>query len=968
MAMPYLARRPVASLVAALSVLACLVVAMPAGAARAGAHLADFKSAAAQPGGFTLFESGQVRPLALSPSGKFLFAANTPDNRLEVYRVVGNGLEHRASIPVGLEPVAVAARNDDEIWVVNHLSDSVSVVQMTQGGHSGRVVRTLLVGDEPRDIVFGGAGKNRAFITTAHRGQNVPYDPKLTTPGVGRADVWVFDAGNLGVTLAGTPLTIVTLFSDTPRALAVSPDGSKVYAAAFHSGNRTTTIPENLVPDGGEAAGGVPGPNTSADGAPRPEVGIIVKFNGTHWVDELNRVWDSKIRFSLPDKDVFVINANANPPAQLGGTVGYYRGVGTILFNMAVNPVSGKVYVSNTEAGNDKRFEGPGIFAGHSLRGHLHESRITVLDPAGSVTSRHLNKHINYAACCDPIPNPENDKSLALPQQIAVTSDGRTLYVATLGTSKIGVFDTAALENNTFTPNVADQIKVSGGGLTGLVLQEDKHRLYTLTRFDNSIAIVDTVSGGEIGHIAMHNPEPPSVVAGRPFLYDTSLSSSHGDSSCASCHVAGDFDSLAWDLGNPDGAVQPIPGPFEVPPSAVGLLDSHHPMKGPMTTQSLRGMANHGPMHWRGDRTGGNDNPSAQPDSGTFDEVAGFKKFLGAFPNLLGRSGPIDDTDMAKFAAFILQVTYPPNPVRMLSNHLTPSQQAGHDFFMNNVSDFTNRGTCVSCHVTDRHANEDKGVAAPGFFGTDGRYTFDGGVEGFKTPHLRNQYQKVGMFGMASTPVIPTNDAFLGDQVRGFGFNHDGSVATVFNFVSVTTENGGFNQSPLTPGGFLPGPAGELQKRQVEDFMLAFDSNLAPIVGQQTTLTKDNATVVGERIDLLIDRARAGECDLVVKSGSDHGERGYLYDAAANRFVGNRQSDAPLSDASLRQRAAQKDGELTYTCTPPGSGLRVGIDRDGDGILDGDEEDAGSDPANAASAIRAGGGGGASKSSPAPAG
>ncbi|HTG37018.1 MAG TPA: hypothetical protein VLB76_29225 [Thermoanaerobaculia bacterium] len=966
--MPYLARRPVASLVAALSVVACLVAVLPAGAAGTGAHLADFKSAAAQPGPFTLFESGQVRPLALSPSGKFLFAANTPDNRLEVYRVEGNGLEHRASIPVGLEPVAVAARNDDEIWVVNHLSDSVSVVQMTQGGNSGRVVRTLLVGDEPRDIVFGGAGKNRAFITTAHRGQNVPYDPQLTTPGVGRADVWVFDADHLGVTLAGTPLTIVTLFSDTPRALAVSPDGSKVYAAAFHSGNRTTTIHEVLVPDGGEAAGGVPGPNTNADGAPRPEVGIIVKFNGTHWVDELNRVWDSKVRFSLPDKDVFVLNANANPPAQLGGASGYYRGVGTILFNMAVNPVSGKVYVSNTEAGNDKRFEGPGTFAGHSLRGHLHESRITVLGPAGSVTPRHLNKHINYAVCCDAIPNAENDKSLALPQQMAVTSDGRTLYVATLGTSKIGVFDTAALENNTFTPSVADQIKVSGGGLTGLVLQEDKHRLYTLTRFDNSIAIVDTVSGGEIGHIAMHNPEPSSVVAGRPFLYDTSLSSSHGDSSCASCHVAGDFDSLAWDLGNPDGTVQPIPGPFEIAPSSFGLLDSHHPMKGPMTTQSLRGMANHGPMHWRGDRTGGNDNPSAQPDSGTFDEVAGFKKFQGAFPNLLGRSGPIDDSDMAKFAAFILQVTYPPNPIRMLSNRLTPDQQAGHDFFVNNISDLANGGACASCHVIDRHANEAQGVAAPGFFGTDGRYTFDGGVEGFKTPHLRNQYQKVGMFGMPNNPVNPGSDAFLGDQVRGFGFNHDGSIPTIFLFNGFTSNGAGFNQSPSTPGGFLPGPAGELQKRQVEDFLLAFDSNLAPIVGQQATLTKNNATVVGERIDLLIDRARAGECDLVVKSGSNQGERGYLYDAAAGRFVGNRQSDAPLSDASLRQRAAQKDGELTYTCAPPGSGVRVGIDRDGDGVLDGDEEDAGSDPANAASTIRAGGGGGAAKSSSAPAG
>ena len=948
--MPYLARRPVSSLAVLLSVLAGLAAAVPSGAA---ARLAELKSAA-RPGRFTLFESGQVRPLALSPSGKLLFAANTPDNRLEVFRVNDNGLERRASIPVGLEPVAVAARNDNEVWVVNHLSDSVSVVQLSPSGTSGRVVRTLLVGDEPRDIVFGGAGKNRAFITTAHRGQNVPYDPQLTTPGVGRADVWVFDTNNLGTTLTGTPLTIVTLFSDTPRALAVSPDGSKVYAAAFHSGNRTTAINEIFIPNGGVAAGGLPGPDTDANGNPRPEVGLIVKFNGTHWVDELNRVWDDKVRFSLPDKDVFVINANANPPVQLSGNAGFYKGVGTVLYNMVVNPVNGKVYVSNTEADNEKRFEGPGTFAGHSIRGNLHQSRITVLGPAGSVTPRHLNKHINYAVCCDPIPNAENDKSLALPQQMAVTSDGRTLYVATLGTSKIGVFDTAALENDTFTPNAADQIKVSGGGLTGLVLQEDKHRLYTLTRFDNSIAIIDTTSGGEIAHVAMHNPEPPSVVAGRPILYDTTLSSSHGDSSCGSCHVFGDFDSLAWDLGNPDGAVQPIPGPFEVPPSAVGLLDSHHPMKGPMTTQSLRGMANHGPMHWRGDRTGGNDNPSAQPDSGTFDEVAGFKKFLGAFPNLLGRDRPIDDADMEKFAAFILQVTYPPNPVRMLSNRLTPSQEIGRNFFMNNISDFTNRGTCTSCHVTDRHANEDKGVAAPGFFGTDGRYTFDGGTEGFKTPHLRNLYQKIGMFGLPNSSVIPTDDAFLGDQVRGFGFNHDGSTPTVFNFISVTTDSGGFNQSPATPGGFPPGPAGEILKRQVEDFQLAFDSNLAPIVGQQTTLTSGNGAAVGERIDLLIDRARAGECDLVVKGGgNDHGsgEQGYLYDAASNLFLGNRSGDAPLSDASLRQRALQKDGELTYTCTPPGSGVRIGIDRDEDGILDGDEEDAGSDPATAASTI-----------------
>src|SRR5579863_1839080 len=70
---------------------------------------------------FTTFESGQVRPLALSPDKHLLFAVNTPDGRLEVFGVDGQGLTHRGSIPVGLEPVAVSARSEDEVWVVNHL-------------------------------------------------------------------------------------------------------------------------------------------------------------------------------------------------------------------------------------------------------------------------------------------------------------------------------------------------------------------------------------------------------------------------------------------------------------------------------------------------------------------------------------------------------------------------------------------------------------------------------------------------------------------------------------------------------------------------------------------------------------------------------------------------------------------------------------------------------------------------------
>src|SRR5215475_6428112 len=77
---------------------------------------------------FVNFESGQVRPLALSPDGATLYAVNTPDDRLEIFTVGAGGLTHTGSVPVGLEPVAVAARTASEVWVVNHLSDSISIV------------------------------------------------------------------------------------------------------------------------------------------------------------------------------------------------------------------------------------------------------------------------------------------------------------------------------------------------------------------------------------------------------------------------------------------------------------------------------------------------------------------------------------------------------------------------------------------------------------------------------------------------------------------------------------------------------------------------------------------------------------------------------------------------------------------------------------------------------------------------
>ncbi len=897
--------------------------------------------ALAQPS-YQLFESGPVRPVALSPDGQKLFVANTPDGYLEIFDVGAGGLlTPSASVPVGLEPVAVAARDDGQVWVVNHLSDSVSIVDVASS--PPRVVRTLLVGDEPRDIVFAGSPK-RAFVTTAHRGQQRTDpsigavagagDPQLTAAGIGRADVWVFDAANPGAAFGGLPARILTFFADTPRALAT--DGTTVYVAAFHSGNQTTAIREPVVPDsfvtgcgGGGAGAGVPGPSTNADGAPAPQTGVLVKFDGANWVDALGCTWN--VPFNLPDHDVFAVDANT----LTAGTL--FDHVGTILFNMAVNPVTGKIYVTNTESPNDVRFEGPGVFGGSTVQGHLSESRISVLDPAGpSVDPQHLNQHIDYgqlhtdaganhAAIDAQIPH-----SLATPLQVVVSGDQK-VYVAAFGSAKIGVFDVAQIEDPAFEvdfdPTTASAGYIAtGGGPAGLALSAGDDRLYVLTRFDQQVAVIDAHVGTTLQRVRLPSPEPASVVEGRPFLYDAVATSGNGETSCASCHIFGDFDSLAWNLGNPDDVVSTNNQPGATP--LLPVATTFHPMKGPMTTQTLRGLANHGAMHWRGDRLDGffGTDPctGSSLSNAPCDEDHSFRNFIVAFEGLIGHNGLIATSDMQKFADFALQLMLPPNPVARLDGTQTAAQASGEaNYFScgpgecggpNSPGTTDTVEDCDGCHNLD---------PALGFFGSGGEQTFEGEPQNFKVAQLRNAYTKIGMFSLS------------GDQVRGFGFLHDGSVDTLNSFLQAAVFN-------LTP----------TQEQQLEQFVLAFPTDLAPVVGQQVSIGPGNpgsfgiGTDAAVRLTLLEQRAAATydsfmlggavpECDLVASTVESGVARGYLRQSSGD-FLPDDGGPA-ISEASLRAKADPGGDaqDLQFTCVPPGSGTRVAIDRDEDSVLNG---------------------------------
>jgi len=832
----------------------------------------------------TVFESGPVRPLALSADGQRLYVVNGPAGCLEIYALNGDALSLVSSVSVGLEPVSIAERTSNELWVVNHLSDSVSVVRLDG---TPRVLRTLQVGDEPRDIVFAGNNRDRAFITAANRGQNRPgfTSASLTTPGSGRADVWIFDAAQLEDSLNGKPLSIVTLPADVPRALAVSSDGRTVYAAAFMSGNRTTVLHRDAINTP------KPGLTTSADGVQAPATGLIVRYEGTTWRDEARTDWSSQVKLTLSDEDVFAINASATIPS----ITDRFVGVGTTLFNMAV-AADGRIFVSNTEAFNEVRFEGSGRRGNSTVRGRIAESRISMISPtSGAVTAVHLNRHIDFnLPQGTTVSAADKARSLSQPTAMVLNSSGDTLFTAAFGSAKVAALPTTALISGSYTSDVTRLIDVPAGP-AGLAINSAGSRLFVYSRIAHAISVIDVPNRTLLSTRSLFSPESIAIKEGRRFLYDATLSSANGTVSCASCHVFGDLDHLAWDLGNPDDRMQTNPNAYL--PLSPRTTPRFHPLKGPMTTQTLRGMKGNGPMHWRGDRTG----TSRAVVRGTTEslEEAAFKEFNSAFVALLGRETSLPADQMQAFTDFVMQLAMPPNPVRALDNSLTEQESAGRNFYMNFPS--TLLGSCDNCHRLR---------PLEGQFGTNGLMTFEGGriTENFKIPQLRNMYTKVGMFGFSGD-----NSAATGLQIRGFGFSHDGAVDTLENFL----------RDPV----FIFPPPADVTRRQVAAFVLAFDTNLLPIVGQQVTWRPGTSSAIEDRLSLLrnqaLIRTPRPSCDLIARitaNGVAH--------SALLQLDGN----WAFKDGSIRNEAQLKElasvaQPITFTCVPPGTGQRVALNR-----------------------------------------
>jgi YVTN family beta-propeller protein len=829
---------------------------------------------------FHNFESPQVHPLALTPDGTRLLAVNTPNATLSVFQLVSGSPVLTAEIPVGLEPVSVAARNDREAWVANWLSDSVSIVDLS----TGNVTRTIDVGDEPTDVLFAGLNNERAFVCVAGGG-HLPISGNSITGASGA--VKVFDPSNL----SAAP-QVVEVFGKQPRALARNADGSRVFVSVFESGSQTTVVPQSVVAQNG----GLPAPQPAmADGLPpAPNTALIVKWNGSAWADENGDTkWDRLVNYTLADIDLVTIDAAAPQPT----AVAQVRHLGTQIGNMAFDPTTSRLYVLNRDDDNVRRFE-------PNLRGRFQTNRVSALDAsqpgAPSVAFvRDLNPHVDLS-------NPagtdaERAQSLALLTDIKRAADG-TLYVAATSSAKVGVLDADG--------NVAARIDV-GQGPTGLALDEARAKLYVLNRFDETLSVVDTANRSQETVVPVgFNPEPQSVRAGRRFLYDAVNFSAHGTVSCASCHPNGHRDGLAWDLGDPTGSLLTL--------AVNGGTFTHHPMKGPMMVQSLRGLSNATPLHWRSDRRD-------------------LTEFNQAFPGLLGSKRQLTTQEMSDFVAFVNTLSYPPNPNENL-DRTNPNPDSGPNAFLGaaRFRSATNSPTgtpmpfiflgnannCNACHLADPGSINNFGIGS--FLGT-----FPGSIlsepQQFKVPQLRGIYQKAGM-------QKPAAGQPRAEQITGFGFMHDGAFDTIVNFLKQPDFKG------FTSDG---------ERRDIEAFLMAKDSVLAPAVGLQVAVNagNKNSPEVLARVQLLVQQAQPffapfnrfpfpPNCDLVVRGIYGGRPRSFLQ-TGNGFFQPDSASEAPVSVQQLLDSVGPGT-ELTFTGVPTDEGRLFSIDRDGDGVLDDD--------------------------------
>jgi YVTN family beta-propeller protein len=162
------------------------------------------------------------------------------------------------------------------------------------------------------------------------------------------------------------------------------------------------------------------------------------------------------------------------------------------------------------------------------------------------------------------IPLDELERYAAQPFGVAIAPDKSRIYVTCGGSEMVTVIDVPRLlrfihahagpyvQDLSASANyVVARIPV-GRNPRGVALTRDGRKLFVANRLDDTISVIDTRTLRVASTVTLAGPKTVSVLRKGEQTFYTARQSFQGQIGCASCHIDSTFDGLTWDL-EPDG-------------------------------------------------------------------------------------------------------------------------------------------------------------------------------------------------------------------------------------------------------------------------------------------------------------------------------------------------------------------------------------------------------------------------------
>ena len=602
--------------------------------------------------GHPAFMSPHASPIALS--GGRVYVTNTPADTVDVidaktYQIV-------VRINVGVNPVGIAVRPDGkEVWVANHISDSVSVIDIDPASTTCFQVTATIQDfdpatkatrfDEPVGVAF--ATNEKAYVSLSSENKIAVVDV-ATRQIQKRLDIAAQD----------------------PRAMVVR-DG-RLYILPFESNNQTQL----------------------SGGAKDKIDGNLVTFDSWNHsiannnVLSLGHVVDIVKHPKVPDRDLYVFDTQTDTLIKTVNTLG------TLLYGLTVDS-KGRVFIAQTDARNE--INGRAGSKKHGLaelENRAFLNRITSVSFQGDVAEP--PRFIDL----EPLPpnHPEPVMALATPFAIQISDDDSTLVASASGSDKLFTVDAT-------TGAVLGRVDI-GAVPEGIALESfasgKPARAWVLNAAANTVSLVDLsdpASPRVAATVTLEDPTHPAIKRGR-IAFSTASASTTGTFSCASCHPDGHTDQLLWVLKTPivtggnqimPRSTMPVRGlrdtaPFHwdgIPGDPYGGINSAH------VRESV-------PPNSKVD----------QPESTTRHLIDGglastMSKEGDTSVNDEGKGGKLSAKERDDMAKFLLSVPYPPAQRRAYNNVLSGEAAKGFKLFHidgDNDPSKSQPNRCGDCH------------------------------------------------------------------------------------------------------------------------------------------------------------------------------------------------------------------------------------------------------------------------------